>query len=163
HAVYFLTLAEQAGPIFSRSNAATWLDRLELEHPNLRAALACAAEFDPAAGLRLAGALSHFWFVRGHLAEGRDRLERALDQAGDVAGAGAARPKALYGAGLLAWAQGDYPRAVAHHEEGIAISRALGDDVGLGIALFGLGDIARRRGDDDEEVTRFEEALELFR
>jgi non-specific serine/threonine protein kinase len=163
HAAWCLELAEQAGSILARSDAATWLDRLDLEHPNLRAALAWATEFDATAGVRLAGALWPFWFARGYLAEGRGWLERALDRARDVPAAAAARPNALYGAGLLAWAQGDYPRAIALHEEGVAISRALGDDLGLAAALFGLGDVARRRGADDEAVTRFEEALALFR
>ncbi len=80
YAGHFVALAERAEPHLRGPEQATWLERLEGEQDNFRAALAFtwALENDPSAALRLAAALSPFWETRGHYAEGRDWLERAL-------------------------------------------------------------------------------------
>ena len=89
----FLALAEQAEPELLGPRSAAWLDRLEAEHDNLRAALAWALERDDGeAALRLAGALGRFWRTRGYLGEGAAWLERAL-----AAGAAAAATLARQG------------------------------------------------------------------
>jgi predicted ATPase/class 3 adenylate cyclase len=86
HRDWFLSLAEQAEPRLTGPEQAEWLERLEREHENLRAALDWSAEAgDGAAGLRLARALWQFWWVRGYLAEGRRRLVTFLDMAGEHA------------------------------------------------------------------------------
>jgi tetratricopeptide (TPR) repeat protein len=88
------------------------LRRLDAELDNLRSALDVAIELgDLETELRLAAALWRFWQVRGHLAEGRARLEEALLRPG--ARATAAYSRALFGAGILAWALGDYMRGRA--------------------------------------------------
>ncbi|MDX1530072.1 MAG: protein kinase, partial [Rhodothermales bacterium] len=79
HAHHVLDLAERAAPELTGAEQGTWLDRLDAEHDNLRAALdAAEADGDTGLGLRLGTALWRFWLVRGHLAEGRRRLERLL-------------------------------------------------------------------------------------
>src|SRR5262249_34573498 len=71
HAMSYLPLAERADLMLSSSEANTWLDRLEIEHDNLRAALDWVLDNDqPELAVRLTGALWHFWYVRGHLREG---------------------------------------------------------------------------------------------
>ena len=105
HAAFYLALAERAEPELTGPEQTHWLDRLEIEHDNLRAALAWAIAARPGHGLvRLAGALWRFWWMRGHYREGRAWLEAALEQ---DAGSEAERAKALYGAGSLATEQGD--------------------------------------------------------
>ena len=75
HWDYFLALAEEAEPNLIGAEQALWLDRLEREHDNLRAAL---ERKTGEAAQRLAGALWRFWVVRGYLSEGRERLTTAL-------------------------------------------------------------------------------------
>src|SRR5207248_4999406 len=77
HFHYFVALMERAEPELRKANVLEWLDRLEAEHDNLRAALDWTADADPAGHARLAGSLHDFWNMRGHFAEGLERLERA--------------------------------------------------------------------------------------
>ena len=62
------------------------MDRLETEHDNLRAALtwSLGPGGDTETGLRLTGALSHFWYMREHHSESRTWLESALERSGDA-------------------------------------------------------------------------------
>jgi DNA-binding CsgD family transcriptional regulator/tetratricopeptide (TPR) repeat protein len=146
HATYFLRLAEEAEPELHGPQQAAWFDRLEREHDNLRAALRWAVETAHAEeGLRAAGALWFYWYNRGYLNEGRERLTALL--AVPVASrAMPGRAKALFTAGMLAWYQGDHAAAQALHEEGLTLQRQLGDRQGIASALFGLGQVALGQG-----------------
>src|SRR5918993_70569 len=126
HAEYFLALAEEAEPMLWGAEDAAWLDRLEPEHDNVRAALAWAIERGEAElGLRLAGALRPFWYARGHFDEGKRWLEAVLAK-GREGTPVAARTKALEGLSWLADAQGDLDRAEAAAEEGLQLSTKAG-------------------------------------
>ena len=170
HADFFLKLAEQVEPKINSKDHSLWLERLEAEHANLRAALAYYSQEKEAqgeAGLRLAGALFWFWFYRGHWSEGRGWLDGAL-AAHESAGMRppartAARAKVLCGAGLLAWVQGDQAAARFQLEETVTLWRELGDKKGLGQALRILSH--QMLGQDDPTVARSlaEESVELFR
>ena len=95
HRDYYLALAEAAAPHLVRADQAEWLDRLDAELGNLRAAIAVSlSEADPAAGLRLAASLRVYWQVRGHAAEAADVLRAFLDAPGRPGGDAAARPSA---------------------------------------------------------------------
>ena len=163
HAHFFLTRAEAAAPELRGVQQVAWLDRLEQEHDNLRAALAWSTTSAGSAevGLRLAGTLWWFWWVRGYWSEGRAWLERAL------AGGGGAPPSvramALLGASWLAREQGDVVRAVALAEESLTLYRELGDTRGTADALRGLGWVARRQSDLEQAAARLEESLGLCR
>src|ERR687898_1231223 len=66
HAEYFLALAEQGASEQQGPEETAWLERLDLEHDNMRAALSWMLESEEAEpGLRLAGALWQFWDMRG--------------------------------------------------------------------------------------------------
>jgi predicted ATPase len=90
HAAYYLALAEEAAPQPFGATEMAWLDRLEREHDNLRAALAWYAQRCAETGLRLAGHLAHFWALRGYVTEGRQRLEGLLAAAPRGAAGGSA-------------------------------------------------------------------------
>jgi predicted ATPase/DNA-binding CsgD family transcriptional regulator len=171
HARYFLRLAEGAAPALHGPDQIAWFDRLEAEHANLRGALAWSLETGAVeAALRLASALHWFWFVRGHLSEGRSWLEHALGAAGWDAGSGAQHPtpptahlaQALHGAGLLALFQGDFPAARARLAQAAAAYRALGDRHGLALALTFLSAVAGHQGERRQRDAVVEELLALL-
>jgi non-specific serine/threonine protein kinase len=179
HCSYFVEFAERAEPNLTGTKQAEWLERLEEEHDNLRAALDwCvsagagtpeslkvekeAVDSPTEAGLRLAGAVWRFWHIRGYLGEGRRWLTALLTHPNDGI-AGAARAKALDGAGALACNQGDYAAARALHEEGLALYRGLNNRPGVASALNNLAGVAMNEGDYLNAKTLFEESLCLRR
>jgi tetratricopeptide (TPR) repeat protein len=163
HAEYFLRLAERAEPELHRHEQIEWLDRLGVEHDNLRAALAWSrAEGQSEVGLRLGGALWWFWAVRGYLGEGRAHLARLLALPGAEART-VARARALHGAGILAMFQGDYGATRTLLEESLAISREFGYRRDAAWSLGYLGVAARNQGDCGAARALFEESLAIFR
>jgi len=162
HALWCLDLVEAAERGFFGAEQVAWLDRLQVELDNLRAALSWTIEQRQATlSQRLAAASWCLWRVRGHRTEGRNWLERALRL---IDGRDSPhRAKALDAAGDLAWVQGDDARAEVLHGESLAISRANGDAAGTARALFGLGDVALHRREVDRAAACFEEGLVLNR
>jgi DNA-binding CsgD family transcriptional regulator/tetratricopeptide (TPR) repeat protein len=142
HADFFGGFAEEAERELGGPDQARWLTRLEAEHDNLRAALSWSLgeRGDPGSGVRLAAALTDFWFARGYLSEGRRWLESAVSLA--ECATTLARAKALNGAGWLAAYQDEYGAAKAHIEEGLALYRELGDKEGIASSLAILGSVA---------------------
>ena len=162
HAEYYLALAEEAAPELTGPRQASWLERLEREHDNLRAAITWAFERDRAEiGLRLAGALMRFWEVRGHFREGRGWLERTLSRWPD--GPAAARAVALNAAGSLAYHAADYEQAAALHQKALDLRRRLGDRRGMAASLHNLGTTALYLADLDQAEALCEEARSLWR
>jgi predicted ATPase/DNA-binding SARP family transcriptional activator/DNA-binding CsgD family transcriptional regulator len=161
HAALFLALAEEAEPELTGPRQQEWLERLEAEHGNLRAALSWALEGgEPELALRLSGALGDFWYLRGRLTEeGRGWLEAALKQGSELTTV--VRLKPLVRAGSIAMEQRDFERAVAHSEEGLALSREFGDKVGAAAALSTLGYVSLLRNENERALALFEEAIGL--
>jgi predicted ATPase/DNA-binding XRE family transcriptional regulator len=162
HALYFLKLAEEEQRASQGPLQRVWMDRLESEHDNLRAALSWSltSQGDTEMGLQLSGALSHFWYVREHHSEARMWLQRALERPSEAT---AARAKVLVGAGRLAWFQGELRRGDALLEESLTLYRDLGDDAGTAFTLLVLGRIAVSQGERKRGATLVEESLALFR
>ncbi|HYN88590.1 MAG TPA: tetratricopeptide repeat protein, partial [Ardenticatenaceae bacterium] len=165
HGRFFLALVEAAEPWLTSGERAVWLERLEVEHDNLRAALHRAAESgEVGLGLELAAALWWFWYFRGYYSEGRELLEAALALA-EAAGESVVRAKALYAAAGLAWAQGDYGRARVLATQSVAEFGELGPAEGqawalgiLGIALLWQHDHAAARSVLEDSLKLFEKA-----
>ena len=169
HAAYFLALAEAAEPQLKRAPQEQWLARLDSEHDNLRAALAWARNQGSAeVGLRLAGALWRFWYIRGYYSEGRAQLAAVLQAAalqpepGDT-GRAAALARVLHGAGVLAWGQGDYAAAQTYSQECLTLYQAVADLAGQANALNTLGLVARSQEDYARARTLHTESLTLRR
>jgi predicted ATPase/class 3 adenylate cyclase len=162
HAEYFLALAERGASELGRAEEATWLERLEAEHDNMRAALSWTLRSEEAElGMRLAGALWRFWDVRGYYGEGRRWLEEALAKDGR---ASEARAKALEGVGWLADLQGDIDRAVAAAEEGLRLSARVEIQNSVSASFLRiLGAAAYVSGDHVRAARLCDESLALSR
>jgi predicted ATPase/class 3 adenylate cyclase/DNA-binding CsgD family transcriptional regulator len=163
HATYYLRFSEEAEPELHGPQQVMWLERLEQEHDNLRAALGWLLEQGETnqsrreMALRLAGALWRFWAVRCHYSEGRTFLKQAL--AGSQQIRAEVRAKALIAAGEFALEQGDYAQAEVLLEEALALFRQIGDRQGSAHTLWVLGKVASNIGDFTAGRTLLEEAL----
>jgi predicted ATPase len=155
HAEYFLAVAEEAEPHLPPYER-EWVDRLEREHDNMRAALDwLEAAHETQLLQRLAGALGRFWMMRGHGREGRERLDRALE-ADDAPTP--ARLKALNGSSLLAESE----TQIGYASVALSLAESLGDRAGIAHAKLGLAASASR-DDMAEARALYEEAAELYR
>jgi len=159
HAEFFLALAEEAEPhLFAESPE--WLELIEREHDNIRAALdwlEASRDFEHA--LRLAGAVSRFWYRRGHLVEGERRLDHLLVAYENPT---AARAKALNGAARLAYHTGDVATTRVRAEEALALHRALENAWGAADSRYLLG-AASTEEDFAAAQQFFEESVREFR
>jgi predicted ATPase/DNA-binding NarL/FixJ family response regulator len=158
HVRYFLELAEAAEPKMRGVDAPEWMDRLDAEHDNLRAALAWSFEQHADTALRLTGALAWFWWSRSYHTEGRRWLARALSA---TSGRTLARAKALHGAGWLAHHQRDLREARDLFEESLAIARELDDRWTVAWALHGLGRVAYFENDPASTRSLAGESLDV--
>ncbi len=159
HAEHFLRLAEVAARYVS-GGAKEWLDRLEAEHDNLRAAFdSLLADEDAAAAQRLVGLLYDFWMVHGHFVEGSRRAEAAL--AADVRST-PARAAALHTAAHFADIIGQRELARLRGTEALHLNTQLGDARGIALARHFMGGLAA--ADDDWVAARdmWLECLEAF-
>jgi len=147
HAANYLRFAQRARrEIREGSAAAVWLDRLEADHGNLRAALAWTLEQDEAEqALDLCAALWYFWLAHGHLTEGWRWCERALTAAVNVPVE--KRAGCLPGAAELAGARGDWERAKGLFEESLAVGEQLGDDRRIAVAYHDIAGVEASLGD----------------
>jgi len=163
HCEWYVSLAEQAKPLLRSTEQAMWLDRLEAEHNNLRAALEWSIGHPGAGeyGLRLASAVWQFWYMRTYITEGRRWLERVLaDGDGEAV---ALRAEALNAAGCLALLQSDEAQAEMLLEDSLRHARRAGDRAAEARALTNLGSIMQLRGDYEGSLPRYEESLPIFR
>lgn len=165
HAEYFTSLAEHAAPELNGTAQAEWLERLQYEHDNFRAALAWAHKHNQTEiELRLAASLWGFWHLRGFLSEGRGWLQAALaKRSGDSPRLVAAHAEALTGLGYLALHQSDYAAARAHFEDSLALFEKLGNKEGVANSFNNLGLVARHQGDHAQALANFERSLAWFR
>ncbi|HEV2474246.1 MAG TPA: tetratricopeptide repeat protein, partial [Chthonomonadales bacterium] len=165
HRDWFLAFAKEAGGKLRGPELATWLDRMDREHDNLRAALAWSVtnlREDATSALSLCGALCGFWELRGHIAEGRRWSDSVLKSH-----AGSGEPKelarALTGVGNLAREQSDYSSAQALYEQGLEVYREIGDRQGIAASLLGLGSVDFARGNHSSALGSYEHSLGIYR
>jgi predicted ATPase/transcriptional regulator with XRE-family HTH domain len=174
HAAYYAALAERAEPLLHGPEQVAWLDRLEREQDNLRAALAWTGEHGTVdARLQLAIALSRYWASRGYLVEGRRWLQAVLAASEDGGASPVLRMRALLKTGLMAKWQGDLDAGRRLLAEAVTAARDLGerrdeaealnwlstvhsqmDDFEVGLRL---GEESRRLGHEigDEEILAY--------
>lgn len=162
HAHYFRDLAARAEPELGGAGEEAWLDRLEADHENLRAALAWAAEDGNRDDeLQMTVALRRFWLVRGHIHEATRRFEDALARSPEAAtelraiASGAVAQFALMG--------GDYESAKNWTGESLELFEKIGDAAGVARSFTRLGDIAKAEGLRDQAAAHYAKAIEVAR
>lgn len=164
HALYYLSLVEQAELIPAGPPEKRWLDGLEREHDNLRAALSWAlatpSNSEELIALRLCAVLGSFWKLRGHWSEGIQWLQQALELDPDEPGPEARRLRAgvLYGLARLVGDQGNYGAARSFYQESLRLRRELGDKRSIVQSLVGLGWVCCLHGEPAEGRAWAEEA-----
>jgi predicted ATPase len=163
HLLWYLDVVADASTRLRGPEQKRWLDRIECEHDNIRAALAWAIDAGEAElALRLGTAMVVFWEMRGYLAEGQAWIERALALPAPTTSA-AVRAAGLRSAGVLAFWQGNNAPAGALYEQSLALYRELNDARGIASLLNNLGNVAARNNDSAAARARYEESLARFR
>ncbi len=159
HAEYFSGLVLEAEPRLTSGEQHAWLGVLDEDVSNLRLALAWFTEHDPHTGLRTAGALWRWCYLRGRYTEGRRWMTAALQAAGDAPAE--LRASALAGSGILAFLQCDYAQAQSQIELALHTYREIDDPMRIGWCLTRLGSIARERGEYERAEQLHTQALQL--
>ena len=173
HAAWYLNLAERVQPQVMGAEKGRWLDLLDQEHDNLRAAIAWAIESrEVETAMRLVSALWRFWQMRGRLAEGLGRATAAIAMT-DAERYPECLARALDAAGGLAYWMAEGETARAHYERALAIHRRLGNRAGEAWALYSLAFTDMYSGAASGNAfdpvnlarasTRMEEAVRIYR
>jgi len=164
HQLFIGRVAKEADRGLNSPRQAEWLDRLETEHGNIRAALDFCLESEggaEAAGL-LCAYLQQFWWLHGHYSEGQEYFQAVLARP-DWQAPSKTRGQVLNGAGVIAWMQGDLANAREYYEQSLAIRRALNDLYGVSAALNNLGNLLRTQGEYARAQELYEESLAIDR
>jgi non-specific serine/threonine protein kinase len=163
HLDFFVMLAEEAEPELFKPDQVSWLNKLETEHENLRAAAAWSLERKAGtSALRLVGALSWFWQTRGHSREGRVLSSQILSSPITMERT-AARAKALSIAGLVQWVLGRESDVRILIEEALDIATEIGDQPIIARSRVFLGAVVSTHGNYREGISLIEEGLEECR
>jgi tetratricopeptide (TPR) repeat protein len=162
HLGCFVELGERAEPHLRSRQQLEWLDRLESEHDNLRAALGWSLEGDAEAGSRLATAILWFWILRDYWKEGSQWVEALLSRAKGSEGAGP-RADLLAGHTILAYTQGDLQSFEASLEECLSLARATANRRVMALALAGVATLEATRQEYERATAASQEGLALAR
>ena len=161
HLEYFTQIAEQGFKELQGRNDLIWIEKLETENDNFRAALNWSLEsptIDPQKALQISGALQDFWDTRGYTSEGFQWLGKALQKATDAPTS--QRCRALQGAALLSMRLSRFKVSSTYAEESLLLARQL-NTVPLMIICLLLS--ANMLDDDTEAMKRQQEAIALAR
>ncbi len=163
HAEWLTELAETMAErtTVAGEDATVWLDRIQPEHDNIRAALAWSLAEAPELALRLASSLRLFWEVRGYFSEGFGWLEEALPHAAEVAPR--VRIRALSTSGSIAFRVGKHDLAGERFSAALEVARELGDELWIARSLSDVGTVAAVMEDWDAASELLEESANLFR
>lgn len=172
HLKYYLKFSERAEPHLRGPDQVAWLDRLEKEVDNIRAALEWALDVDVEAALRIAGALFWFWHIRSGKSEGIDWLERALSaqtRKGEEPSLppeqAIVRGKALNAVGSLMIMHGNAERACRLSEESLELHQKLGSQgrKGAAHALWNLAQGASYQENLEQAKALADQSMALYR
>jgi len=168
HLKYFTELTTKAAPELWRSKQREWMDRLEEEHDNLRAALEwslceeCGSDLLPM-GMRIATAVSYFWMVRGYWSEAWGWMNDLLKESKGTEFKTTEKAQLLYSAGFLVKDLGDVHVSKVLFHQALDDARSIQDTRSQAFALLGLGEIALNEHAIPDAETNIDQALAMFR
>ena len=167
HLAHFLEYVRRAEEHYRTAQRSVWLDRLELEHDNLRAALGWALESNPQAALRMVGSLPIFWMSHSYLTEGSNWCQSALSRAEALPAAGPdldrSRAQAYTALAMLSVNRGEHQTAQIAAKQGVALARQLDDKFVLVRALTFLGFSSAFLGDVNLAIDSLHESEDICR
>ncbi|MBM3137415.1 MAG: tetratricopeptide repeat protein, partial [Chloroflexi bacterium] len=168
HLEYFTGFTEKIAPELWRGEQVRWMDRLEQEHDNLRVALewSLCGECGPdllIPGMRIAGAISLFWLVRGHWSEAWTWMRRLMENNDAVDLHDPVKTRLLYAAGFIVESLGDIHKSKKLFEQAVQEARTQQDTSGHAYALLGLGEIAINEHSVEEAEKLIEQSLLIFK
>lgn len=162
HVEFYLALAERAEPDLKGRRQVVWLERLEMEHENLRAAMRFLLEKGAIeSAVRFTWALWLFWYLHGHQGEGYRYTGKLLVKTNALPTV--MQAKVLIVRGNMSYGRESVEGTEQLFEEAAALSRQTGNRVDLAIALAGVGVTAMQQGDMQRATALFEEVLKLYR
>jgi non-specific serine/threonine protein kinase len=164
HLDYYGRLVSEIEPKLTGPAQSEWLDRLEVEHDNLHAALVnCQAESGCLeTGLRIVGRLTKFWSTRGHFREGR-HWAKTLAAASQACPPSPGRVDVLRAVAYLAYLQGDYAESTPFYAEALCTAQAIDDKQAVARIYRGMGIVAHMQGDHETAQRQYEQSLSLSR
>ncbi len=161
HLAYFIHFAEEFESQLNTANQLNWLQRLESDHANFTSAIEWALAIDqPESAGRLAGALSRFWEIRGHLQEGERSLNKILAAGSEISTGVMA--KILKASGVLAFERGHYARARSQFAASLMAWRTSGDLEQTAELLNRLGHATQQEGDLNKAAALYQESQMLY-
>jgi predicted ATPase/class 3 adenylate cyclase len=168
HTAAYLAMTESATGHFTGPEGRSWVDRIELDHDNLRAVLDRAVEQDDAeTAMRLLVPMWRFWQIRGHLLEAENRVASILALPSAANQPPLLRAKAYGAAGGISYWRGTFATTKARYETALEEARRSGDRPAIAQALSdsGFGQVPDNRDWSHfrEGMQRFLESLALFR
>jgi predicted ATPase len=161
HAEYFLSLACEAEAILRTPETAVWLDILEIEHDNLRAALRWSLDNDPGSAVGIAAAISEFWTMRGHIREAERWLDQVLSRYN--ARNTEVRWTVQTALGTIKQFRGDLPTALLLYNDALETARSLNDPNRIARSLRGVAAVEYIKSDFERALVHTEEALSIAR
>ena len=161
HAGHLAALSEQAEGALGTAEEEGWLHRLWQDTENLRSALDWSLRSSGHTSAQLGCGLGWFFYLHGHLTEGRVRLEQILHAASDVDDL--LRARVVLPAGVLAWSLGEWDQARTWLERSRELFRLHGDAKREAMATAFVGHVARSTGEFEEASTRYQTALGIYR
>lgn len=164
HAAYYLALAEQLAPTLTGLAQKSALATLAEEHENMQGALTWYVEHGYIEmGLRMAEALGRFWWMHGHITEGRKWLHKLLTSEQVASAPAALRTRALVMSSRLASNQSEYALAAQLAEQALTSSLDSADQKSMCLAYTVQAEVAFHRGAHDQAAAWLEKGLALQR
>ncbi len=159
HRDYFLGLAEEAEPHLKSHDQKHYLELIEMEHDNIRSALAWSTDGDYR--LRIASAMHRFWLIRGYLTEGKSWLEGAIDRKEELDLI--LLSKSLNATGIIYSQLGNIDEALSLYQRCLVLKEQLNDSEGIAAALNNMGYANWIKGNEEEAIELYRKSAELYR